>query len=371
MSTKKVSLDSLKKSLNKQFGDVAKTGSDIPQNVEIICSTGSYSLDLVLGCNGIPKGRIIQLRGLESGGKTLMSLIMLAEVQKNGGTGAFIDLEGTYTQAWANNFGINTENLLYIKPKDGGETFDIILQLIESEISLIIVDSVAVLMTKAEEEACSSQNMMSQIARLLSFNLKRIQNKLNQGSMSTLLLLNQIRVNNMSGFGNPESETGGHALKHYSSLTLDVRRKEVIGEKDNPIGFSTKIKAIKSKVGRPNREVIIDLYIGPERYGIDKESEIFNIACQLDIIQKQSKDKESGEYKKDEKGSYYLYKTERFYGLPKMMKYIESNPTEMDTIKKEVERIMDEKFKPVEGSFKDKVTKSQESDEEEFEETEE
>jgi recombination protein RecA len=367
MSVKKVNIETLRNKLNKQFGEVASTGNDIPQNVEIICSTGSYSLDLVLGCNGIPKGRIIQLKGLESGGKSLMSLIMLAEVQKNGGTGAFIDLEGTYTQTWASNFGVNVDNLLYIKPKNGGETFDIILQLIENNIDIIIMDSVAVLMTNAEEEAESGAQQMAQIARLLSFNLKRIQNKLNQGSTSTLLVLNQIR-NNIGGYGNPEIETGGHALKHYSSLTLDVRRKEVIGEKDNPIGFTTRIKATKSKVGRPFREVLIDLYIGPDKYGVDKEAEVFNIACQLGIIEKQSKDKESGEYVKDEKGSYYAYKTERFYGLPKMMKYIESNPAEMDVIKKEVERIMDEKFKPAEGSFNAKVNQQEE---EEYVETEE
>ena len=369
MSVKKVSLESLKKSLNKQFGDVAKTGDDIPKNVEIICSTGSYSLDVILDCNGIPKSRTIQLLGPESGGKTLMSLIMMSMVQKVGGTCAFVDLEGTYTQKWANNLGVDTENLIYIKPKNGGETFDIILQLVENNIDFVILDSIAVLMTAAEEEAESDKAMMSQIARLLSFNLKRIQNKQNQGSTTTMCYINQLRVNNMSGYGNPESGTGGKALKFYSSIIMDVRRKEHIGDKENPDGFSTKIKVLKNKCGKPFREVIVDLYIGPERFGIDKAGEIFNVACQLGIIEKQSKDKENDCYVKDEKGSYYAYKTERFYGLPKIMKYIESNPAEMDVIKKEVERIMDEKFKPAEGSFRDKVNKINE--EEEYVETEE
>jgi recombination protein RecA len=369
MSVKKVSLDSLRNKLNKQFGDVAKTGSDIPQNVEVICSTGSFGLDTVLSCYGIPKGRIIQLRGPESGGKTLLSLIMMAEVQKKGGNCAFLDLEGTYTQSWATKFGVNVDNLLYIKPKDGGETFDIILQLVESNIDFLVVDSIAVLTTTAEEEAESGQNMMSQIARLSSFNLKRVQSKLNQGSTTTCCFINQLR-SNIGGYGNPETGTGGNAWKFYSSLILDVRRKEPIGDKENPVGFKTRIKALKSKVGKPFREVIVDLYIGPEKYGIDHDAEVFDIACQLGIIEKQSKDKENDCYVKDEKGSYYAYKTERFYGLPKMMKYIESNPAEMDIIKKEVERIMDEKFKPVEGSFKDKVNKMEEGDDYE-EETEE
>lgn len=717
MSTKKVSLDSLKKSLNKQFGDVAKTGQDIPQNVEIICSTGSYSLDLVIGCKGTPKGRIITLQGPESGGKTLYSLIMASEVQKSGGNVAFLDLEGTYTQSWASKFGVDVDNLLYIKPKNGGECLDIVLQLVENKVDFIVIDSVAVLTTNAEEEAASDQAMMAQIARLLSQNLKRIQSKLNQGSQSTICFINQLR-NNIGGYGcfqhntkvnfvdgrsyeigyivknkiqgevwafdeknrkfipskiinwhnngkvlensefihieteapnqrngifgftctknhklltdvgwkkaeniqisdnlltkynsivngtlsnfldgiligdshislkgnssqlilqdnkneeyikwkmsklqpfitfkkchnkyqsksdyefkilkqkynkrnpiimlnnysdlamavwimedgcydnshkryiisckrfkndektlqeikkllykynydtnyninngsftftkkssdilakniykyvpscmnyklpvdlqnkyidfnldsykeiketytpvkrirncsekqlrqknkfdlsienyhnymvggcyngivahnSPEVATGGKALKFYSSLTLDVRRKETLGDKDNPIGFTTKIKALKNKCGKPFREVFVDIYIGPEKYGIDKEAEIFSVACQLDIIQKQSKDKETGEYKKDEKGSHYLYKTERFYGLPKMMKYIEERPEEMEIIKKEVEVVMENKFKPKEGSFNDKINKMQAEDEEEFVETEE
>ena len=361
MSVKKINIETLRNKLNKQFGDVAKTGADIPQNVEIICSTGSYSLDLVLGCNGTPKGRIMTIQGPESGGKTLMSLIIMSEVQKIKGTCAFLDLEGTYTQTWATKFGVDVNNLLYVKPKNGGECLDIVLQLVESGVDFIVIDSVAVLTTNAEEEAQSDQAMMAQIARLLSQNLKRIQSKLNQGSSSTICFINQLR-NNIGGYGNPEVATGGKALRFYSSLTLDVRRKETIGDKDNPIGFSTKIKALKNKCGRPFREVIIDLYIGPDKYGVDKEAEIFNIACQLGIIEKQSKDKENDCYVKDEKGSYYAYKTERFYGLPKMMKYIENNPAEMDVIKKEVERIMDEKFKPAEGSFNDKVNKMEEGD---------
>lgn len=364
MSIKKVNIETLRKNLNKQFGEVAKTGSDIPQNVEIICSTGSYGLDSVIGCYGIPKGRIIQLRGPESGGKTLYSLIMMSEVQKSGGTCAFLDLEGTYTQSWASKFGVNVDNLLYIKPKNGGECLDILIQLVESNIDFVVIDSVAVLTTNAEEEAQSDQSMMAQIARLLSQNLKRVQSKLNQGSTTTICFINQLRMN-IGTYGNPETETGGKALKFYSSLTLDVRRKEPIGDKDDPIGFTTKIKAMKNKVGKPFREVLVDIYIGPERYGVDKDAEIFNIACQFDVIKRESKDKESGEYVKDDKGSYYSYKGNRFYGLPKMMKYIGENPAEIDIIKKEVETVMINKFKPAPESFNAKINDEEEGEIEE------
>jgi len=370
MSTKKVSLEMLKKQMNKKFGeDKVQLGKELIKTVPIHCSTGSYTLDLVLGCKGIPKGRIIGLQGPPSGGKTLMSLIMASEIQKNGGIVGFIDAEGTYVQGWAENFGVTEDNLLYMKPSSGGEALEMVVSLVQNNVDLIILDSVAALISEREKEKEIGQDSMAELARLMSTGLKKIQNVL-QTSTSTVMIIAQLRQA-VGSYGNPEKATGGNALQFYASLFLDVRKREVIGDKENPEGFTTAIKAVKNKVGHPQRKIEVNLYIGPEKYGIDKEAEIFSVACQLDIIQKQSKDKETGDYKKDEKGSHYLYKTERFYGLPKMMKYIEDNPKEMEIIKKEVEVAMENKFKPKEGSFNDKINKMQAEDEEEFVETEE
>jgi recombination protein RecA len=361
MSIKKVNIEQLRKQMNKKFGDEkVQLGKELSKTIPIHCSTGSYTLDLVLGCRGIPKGRILGLQGPESGGKTLMSLIMAAEIQKNDGNVGFIDVEGTYVQGWAENFGVTEDNLLYMKPSSGGEALEMVVTLVQSNIDLIIVDSVAALISEREKEKEIGQDSMAELARLMSTGLKKIQNVL-QTSTSTIIFISQLR-NAVGSYGNPEKATGGKALQYYASLFLDVRKREVIGDKENPEGFTTAIKAVKNKIGHPNRKIEIDLYIGPSHYGIDKEAEIFNVACQLGIIQKQSKDKETGEYIQDEKGSYYSYKSERFYGLPKMMKYIESNPSEMELIKKEVERIMDEKYRPAEGSFNAKIIKSEEGD---------
>lgn len=271
----------------KKYGKGSlKLGDEIPK-VPIICSTGSLKLDMALGCGGIPQGRIIEYAGPPSGGKTTLSILTMIECQKAHPekSVAFIDLENTFDRTWASNLGLNCNKILFSQPDSGEEAFSLMEMLIQSgEISFIVLDSISGLLTKAQIDADFDQAQMAQLARLMSQSLPKINNVL-KNQFATVLFINQYRKN-IGGYGNPDVTTGGEAMKFWASVRADVRRGDIIGDKEDPTGFITKIKLIKNKVGPPFRKIDTELYIGPEKYGIDKKAEIVDLAVANEIIHK-------------------------------------------------------------------------------------
>lgn len=330
---------------DKKFGaGMLKFGGDAIKNVPIICSTGSYKLDMALGCGGIPQGRIIEYFGPPSGGKTTLSLHTMKEAQLKypNKVVAFIDLENSFDRAWATNLGIDCDKLLFAQPDTGEETFNLIEMIIKSEnVSFIVVDSVSGMITNAQVEADYGDAQMAQQARLMSQSLPKINNLL-KDSFCTVLFINQIRMK-IGGYGNPEETQAGMALKFYSSIRCDVRRGEVIGEKTNPEGFITKVKILKNKVGPPFRTIETELYIGPEKFGIDKISEVADLAVVNGIVNKA--------------GAWFKYtfkgNEERWQGKENFVNTIRENPEMYSEIWDQVSKTVLNKDVPVIGSFND------------------
>ena len=315
-------LDAALGQIEKQYGKgaVMKLGdSAANMNVETI-PTGSLSLDIALGLGGVPKGRIIEVYGPESSGKTTVALHMVAEVQKRGGIAGFIDAEHALDPAYAKNIGVDIENLYISQPDNGEQALEITETMVRSgAVDIIIVDSVAALVPKAEIDGDMGDSHVGLQARLMSQALRKLTAAISK-SNCIVIFINQLREKVGVMFGNPETTTGGRALKFYSSIRLDVRRIEALKQGGEMVGNRTRIKVVKNKVAPPFREAEFDIMFGK---GISKEGDVLDLAASVGIIQKS--------------GAWFAYGGDKIgQGRENAKAYLREHPEIMDEIEHKV-----------------------------------
>lgn len=271
--------------INKKFGagTAMKLGEKPALKVETI-STGSLAVDIALGVGGLPKGRIIEIYGPESSGKTLLCLQAIANVQKNGGIAAFVDAEHALDPEWAGKIGVDTENLIISQPSSGEQALEITDSLVRSgAVDLVIVDSVAALTPQKELDGEMGDSMMGVQARLMSQGLRKITGAVNQ-TKTTVIFINQLREKIGVMFGSPETTTGGKALKFYASVRIDIRRIEQLKEGTDVIGARTRVKIIKNKVAPPFKQAEFDIMFTPGNEGFSREGDILTIGKDLNLL---------------------------------------------------------------------------------------
>ena len=300
-------------------GSVMKLGQQQALDIESV-STGSLSLDLALGIGGLPKGRIIEVYGPESSGKTTLALQVLAEAQKKGGICAFVDAEHALDPIYAKKLGVKTGELLISQPDTGEQALEIADTLIKSgSISVLVIDSVAALTPKAELEGEMGDHHVGLQSRLMSQALRKITGSVSK-SNTMVIFINQIRMKIGVMFGNPETTSGGNALKFYSSVRLDIRRIGAIKDKDEIIGNSTRVKVVKNKVAPPFKVVEFDLMYGK---GISKTGELVDLGVKAGVVEKA--------------GAWYAYKGEKIgQGRENAKIFLEQNPTAAEEIEKTI-----------------------------------
>ena len=276
----KLTLDKIDKSYGK--GAIMKLGDHVVENLPCI-SSGSLGLDMALGIGGYPRGRVIEIYGPESSGKTTLAIHAIAEAQKNGGLAAFIDAEHAFDRFYAENLGVDVDNLYISQPDNGEQALEIADQLIRSgAIDIIVIDSVAALTPKAEIEGDMGDSKMGLHARLMSQALRKLTSVIDKTS-TTVIFINQLRDKLGVMFGNPETTTGGNALKYYASVRLDVRRVGQIKDGDSVVGNRTRVKVVKNKVAPPFRSTEFDIMFGE---GVSKIGEIIDLGVELEVIKK-------------------------------------------------------------------------------------
>lgn len=327
MAVKEVNPEKLKalqltmEKLDKTFGkgSVMKLGDNAIEEVEVIPS-GSITLDLALGVNGYPKGRIVEIYGPESSGKTTLAIHAIAECQKNGGIAAFIDAEHAFDQFYAQKLGVDIENLLISQPDNGEQALEIADSLIRSgAVDLLVIDSVAALTPKAEIEGEMGDSQMGLQARLMSKALRKLTGSINKAKCCCIFI-NQLRDKIGVMFGNPETTTGGNALKFYASMRIDIRRASQIKEGEDVIGNRVKVKVVKNKVAPPFRKAEFDVMYGE---GISKVGEIIDLGVELNILKKS--------------GSWFSYGETRLgQGRDSVKNMIADNPELMDELEAKI-----------------------------------
>ena len=315
-------LDAALVQIEKQYGKgaVMKLGDPSAQmNVETI-PTGSLSLDIALGLGGIPKGRIIEIYGPESSGKTTVTLHMIAEVQKRGGIAGFIDAEHALDPVYAKNIGVDIDNLYISQPDNGEQALEITETMVRSgAIDIVVVDSVAALVPKAEIDGDMGDSHVGLHARLMSQALRKLTAGISK-SNCTVVFINQLREKVGVMFGNPETTTGGRALKFYSSVRLDVRRIEALKQGGEVIGNRTRVKVVKNKIAPPFKEAEFDIMFGK---GISKEGDIVDLASNVGIINKS--------------GAWFAYEGNKIgQGRENAKQYLRDNPAVCDEIENKV-----------------------------------
>ena len=303
--------------IEKQFGKgaVMRLGSQEHLNVEVVPS-GSLSLDIALGVGGYPKGRIIEIYGPESSGKTTFALHAIAEVQRRGGRAAFIDAEHALDPVYAKNLGVNINELLLSQPDTGEQALEICEALVRSEVvNIVVIDSVAALVPQAEIEGDMGDSHVGLQARLMSQALRKLSGTINK-TKTTAIFINQLREKVGVMFGNPETTTGGRALKFYASIRLDIRRGEQLKDGDKFIGNKTNIKVVKNKVAPPFKTASVDIIYGS---GVSHTGEVLDIASDIGIINKS--------------GAWYSYKGEKIgQGRENAKNYLANNPTVLNEL---------------------------------------
>ena len=319
---KKDNLNKLKtviSSIEKSYGKgsimmLGKKDEDMG-NVDVY-STGSLGLDIALGIGGLPKGRVVEVYGPESSGKTTLTLHVIAEAQKVGGTCAFIDAEHALDPGYAKKLGVNIDELLISQPDTGEQALEIADTLVKSEgIDLLVIDSVAALVPRAELEGEMGDSLPGLQARLMSQALRKLTSSISKTN-TMVVFINQLRMKIGVMFGSPETTTGGNALKFYSSVRLDIRRKGAIKDKDNIIGNQTRVKVVKNKMAPPFKQVEFDIMYGE---GISKIGEIIDLGVQADII--------------DKSGAWYSYKDEKIgQGRENTKQFLKDNPALLEEI---------------------------------------
>lgn len=313
-------LDLAVETIEKQFGkgSIMKMGESYAVAVECI-PTGSISLDLALG-GGIPKGRVIEIYGPESSGKTTLTLHAIAEVQRAGGTAAFIDAEHALDPAYAKRIGVDVQNLLLSQPDNGEQALEIVETLVRSNaVDLIVIDSVAALVPRAEIEGDMGDSHMGLQARLMSQALRKLTGVISR-SKATVIFINQIRMKIGVMFGNPETTTGGNALKFYASVRMDIRRIGQIKQGDEVVGNRTRVKVVKNKIAPPFREAEFDIMYNQ---GISATGDILDLASTQGIVEKA--------------GAWFAYDGEKIgQGREASKQYLQDNPKVMAEIVKKV-----------------------------------
>lgn len=325
MNEKDKALETAIKQIEKQFGkgSIMKLGDEVDRNIES-SSSGSIALDLALGIGGYPKGRIIEIYGPESSGKTTFALHAIAEMQKSGGYAAFVDAEHALDPKYAKSLGVDVDNLILSQPDTGEQALEITEALIRSgAVGIVVVDSVAALVPEAEISGEMGDSHVGLQARLMSQAMRKLSGIISKTN-TICIFINQIREKVGVFFGNPETTSGGRALKFYASVRLDIRRGEQLKEKGEVVGNKVTAKVVKNKVAPPFKVATVDLIYGE---GISKTGEIIDIGSELNIVEKS--------------GSWYSYNNERIgQGRENVKKYLDENPK----VKEEIENKIREHY---------------------------
>ncbi len=314
-------LEQVLSDIEKQFGkgSIMKLGDNSHMEIET-CSSGSLSLDIALGVGGYPKGRIIEIYGPESSGKTTFALHAIAEIQKQGGRAAFIDAEHSLDPSYAKNLGVNINELLLSQPDTGEQALEICEALVRSHaINIIVIDSVAALVPKAEIDGEMGDSHVGLQARLMSQALRKLSGTISKTN-TIAIFINQLREKVGVMFGNPETTTGGRALKFYSSIRLDVRRSEALKMGDGIVGNRTTIKVVKNKVAPPFKSAVVDIMYGE---GVSKTGEIVDLGVEAGVIEKS--------------GAWFAYKGEKLgQGRENVKLLLKENKKLCDEIEKQI-----------------------------------
>jgi recombination protein RecA len=307
--------------IEKHYGKGAIMRLGEGEKIEVaVIPTGSLGLDLALGIGGLPRGRIIEIYGPEASGKTTLALHAIAEAQRLGGVAAFIDAEHALDVQYARRLGVKTEDLLISQPDSGEQALEIAEILVRSNaIDIVVVDSVAALVPRSEIEGEMGDAQMGSQARLMSQALRKLTAAINK-SQTSMIFINQIRMKIGQLFGNPETTTGGNALKFYASLRLDIRRLSAIKDADEVVGYRTRVKVVKNKLAPPFREAEFDIIFGQ---GLSREGEVLDLAVDADLISKS--------------GAWYSYGPERIaQGREKAKAYLKEHPELMRDLEKQL-----------------------------------